>query len=322
MKRIVAATLISASTLLVANPATVHAYPDQPIKMIIPFSAGGTTDFVGRVIAEKLGQNLGQTVVVDNRGGASTIIGTSALAKSPADGYTIMLATPDFTINPSLQSQLPYSTPTDFTAISLIATYPLVLAANAEQGISSISDLLTRAKAQPGSLNYASAGNGSIQHLCGAMLVDKAKVDMLHIPYKGGAPAAADLVAGRASVLCSGAPPLDPYVQAGKLKILAVSTPKRHPLMPEVPTVSESGVDDFDVTAWFGFLAPAGLPDGILMRLNSSIIKTMQDPEVQKRLSVLGANLAGSAPETFDSLIKSEIKKWNSVVKANNIKAQ
>ncbi|MFC3339405.1 Bug family tripartite tricarboxylate transporter substrate binding protein [Paracandidimonas soli] len=321
MKKMLSTVCMAASLCLGGSPA-MAAYPDQPIKMIIPFGAGGTTDVVGRVIAEKLGDELGQPVVVENRGGASTIIGTSTLARAPADGYTIMLATPDFTINPSLQSSLPYKTPEDFTPISLIATYPLVLAANAGQGIASVSDLIEKAKANPGKLNYASAGNGSIQHLCGAMLVDMAKLDMAHVPYKGGAPAATDLAAGRASVLCSGAPPLDPYVQSGKVRILAVSTPTSHPALPGVPSIAESGVPGFDITAWFGFIGPADLPKDVLQRLNSAIVKVMKDPALRQRLSILGAELGGSSPEALGSLIDDEIEKWRRVVAANDIKAQ
>jgi len=311
-----------AASLCLTGIAAAQSYPNQPIRMIIPFAAGGTTDFVGRVIGEKLGEILGQPIVIESRGGAGTIIGTGVLARAPSDGYTIMLATPDFTINPSLQPELPYETPKDFTPISLIATYPLVLAANSEQGIKSVSDLISRARAKPGQLNYASAGNGSIQHLCGAMLVDMAKLEMTHVPYKGGAPAAADLVAGRVSVLCSGAPPLDPYVKSGKLRILAVSTPTSHPALPGVPSIAESGVPGFDVTAWFGFIGPADLPKDVVKRLNDAIVKVMQDPDLRKRLSILGADLAGSTPEAMGSLINAEIEKWRKVIIANGIKAQ
>lgn len=321
MKKILSATFMAAA-LCLGGTAAAQNYPNQPIRMIIPFAAGGTTDFVGRVIGEKLGEALGQPIVIESRGGAGTIIGTGVLARAPSDGYTIMLATPDFTINPSLQPDLPYDTPKDFTPISLIATYPLVLAANSEQGIKSVADLISRAKARPGQLNYASAGNGSIQHLCGAMLVDMAKLDMMHVPYKGGAPAAADLVAGRVSVLCSGAPPLDPYVKSGKLRILAVSTPTRHPALPGVPSIAESGVPGFDVTAWFGFIGPAGMPPDVVKRLNSGIVKVMQDPDLRKRLSILGAELGGSTPEAMGRLVNAEIEKWRKVIVANGIKAQ
>lgn len=321
MKKILSATF-TAAMLCLGGTAAAQSYPNQPIRMIIPFAAGGTTDFVGRVIGEKLGEVLGQPIVIESRGGAGTIIGTGVLARAPSDGYTIMLATPDFTINPSLQPELPYDTPKDFTPISLIATYPLVLAANSEQGIKSVSDLISRAKAHPGQLNYASAGNGSIQHLCGAMFVDMAKLDMTHVPYKGGAPAAADLVAGRVSVLCSGAPPLDPYVKSGKLRVLAVSTPTRHPALPGVPSIAESGVPGFDVTAWFGFIGPAGLPPDVVKRLNGGIVKVMQDPDLRKRLSILGAELGGSTPEAMGRLINAEIEKWRKVIVANGIKAQ
>ena len=322
MKRIFSTALVAISLCTLGTAATASGYPNQPIKMIIPFSAGGTTDLVGRVIGEKLTELLGQSIVVENRGGAGTIIGTGALARAPADGYTIMLATPDFTINPSLQSQLPYNTPEDFTPISLIATYPLVLATPIGQDITSLEDLISRARANPGKLNYASAGNGSIQHLCVAMLANMAKLDMEHIPYKGGAPAAADLVAGRASLLCSGAPPLEPYVKSGKVRLLAVSTPTSHPALPGAPSIAESGIPGFNITAWFGFIGPADLPEDVLQRLNSAIGQAMEDPDVQKRLSILGAELAGSTPAVLGDLIRDEIEKWRQVVLAGGIKAQ
>ncbi|MGB3288253.1 MAG: tripartite tricarboxylate transporter substrate binding protein [Burkholderiaceae bacterium] len=321
MKKILSTTFMAAALCLAAG-AAADTYPSQPIKMIIPFAAGGTTDFAGRVIGEKLGEELGQPIVIESRGGAGTVIGTGLLARSPADGYTIMLATPDFTINPSLQPSLPYETPKDFTPISLVATYPLVLAVNSADGIKSVPDLIARAKAKPGALNYASAGNGSIQHLCSAMLADMAKLDVTHVPYKGGAPAAADLVAGRVSFLCSGAPPLDGYVKSGRLRILAVSTPTRHPALPDVPSIAESGVPGFDITAWFGVIGPAGMPPSVVKRLNGAIVKVMQDPDLRKKLAVLGADLAGSTPQAMGSLVDAEIKKWRKVIVANGIKAQ
>ena len=322
IKRLLLAAMTTALGLMTTAPVRAQTYPDRPIKVIVPFAAGGTTDVVGRVIGAKLAELLGQPVVIDNRGGAGTIIGTGALAKSAPDGYTIMLTTPDFTINPSLHSQLPYQTPADFTAISLFATYPLVLVVNAKQGITSVKDLIAKARANPGQINYASGGNGSIQHLCTAMLANMARLNITHIPYKGGGPAITDLLAGRVSLLCTGAPPVEAYVKSGKLRILAVSTAQRHPAMPDVASIAESGVPGYDVQAWLGFIGPAGMPKVVVEKLNAAIAETMRDPTVRKNLSILGADLRASTPQAFDTLIRNEIAKWRQVIQSAGIVTQ
>jgi tripartite-type tricarboxylate transporter receptor subunit TctC len=287
--------------------------------MLVPFAPGGTTDVVARTLGAKLGEVLGQAVVVESRGGGGTVIGTEALAKSPADGYTLMLATPDLTINPSLQPRLPYDALKDFTPISLMGTYPMVLVANADHKLGSVADLLAEARAHPGQINFASAGNGSMPHLCGALFASTAHVNLTHVPYKGNGPAIADLLAGRVSLLFSGAPAVAAHVKSGKLKMLAVSTSTRHVALPDVPTLNESGVPGYDVTAWFGFIAPAGIPKDVLAQLNGAIGKTLQDPDVRIKLAVLGADLASSTPEAFSELIRGEIDKWGQVIQAANI---
>jgi tripartite-type tricarboxylate transporter receptor subunit TctC len=322
MKHLIRTTLSAMVLATMALTSAAQSFPSKPIRLLVPFAPGGTTDMVARTVGARLAEQLGQPVVVDNRGGGSTIIGTDALAKAPADGYTIMLATPDFTINPSLQPKLPYDALKDFAPIALIGTYPMILVANSDHKFNSVSDLLAQAKASPGKINFASAGNGSMPHLCGELLNSLAGLKIAHVPYKGNGPAISDLLAGHVSLLFSGGPPIAGHVKSGKLKILGVSTAKRHPTMPDVPTLAESGVPGYDVTAWFGFIAPAGVPKDVIARLNSEIASALQAPEVRTKLAGLGAELAASTPEAFGSVIYSEIEKWGRVVKAASIKVE
>jgi len=314
----IATALLFAS---VASMAAAQSYPSQPIKIIVPFAPGGTTDAVARTIAHALGEEINQSVIVQNKGGGSTIIGTEALARSEPDGYTIMLATPDFTINPSLRRNLPYDTKKDFTPITLIASYSMVLLVNSESGINSVGDLLALARKQPGALNFASAGSGSMPHLCGELLNELADVKITHVPYKGNGPAITDLLGGRVTMLFSGATPVEGFLKAGKLRALAVTGKERHRSLPDVPTLAESGVPGYEVTAWFGFLAPANVPSEIVSKLNQSIGKALNSAEVRAQLAGLGADLEASTPEQFGTLIDSEISKWAQVVKNAGIEA-
>ncbi|MBV7486367.1 tripartite tricarboxylate transporter substrate binding protein [Bordetella sp. BOR01] len=317
-------TLIHAAAGLVLSLMIGSAsaqYPDKPLRLIVPFSPGGTTDAVARVMAQYLGQLIDQPVAVENKGGGSTIIGTEALARAAPDGYTLMLATPDFTVNPSLRAKLPYDTLKDFTPIALIGTYPMLLVTRVGGGLDSTRALLDQAKAHPKRLSFASAGNGSMPHLCAELLMSLAHVDLMHVPFKGNGPALTDLVAGRVSMLFSGAPAVDGLVQSGKLQVLAVTSKTRHPSLPDVPTLAESGVPGYEVIAWFGVLAPAGVPADVVQRLNTAIGAVMAMPEVREKLSSLGADLRASTPAEFDSQIRSEIDKWGRVVKTAGIEA-
>ena len=286
----------------------------------MPIAAGGGADLVARVIAERLSRNLGQQVVVENRAGGGTVIGTEMLAKATPDGYTIMLATPDLTINPSMQSKLPYDTKKSFAPISIVGTYPMLLVVNSDHKINSVIDLKSQAQIKPGQINYASAGNGSMPHLCSELLNSMGNINLTHVPYKGNGPAIVDLLAGHVSILFPGGPAVTQYVKAGKLKVLGVSTLDRHPTLPDIPTLNESGIPCYDVTAWFGFIAPAGVPKEVLARLNIDIGRTLQDPEIRKKLAGLGADLGGSSPESFGTLINNEIDKWSKVIRVANIK--
>jgi len=318
-------TLIQAAAGLVLSLAVGGAfaqpYPDKPLRLIVPFSPGGTTDAVARVMAQYLAQEVGQPVAVENKGGGSTIIGTEALARAAPDGYTLMLATPDFTVNPSLRAKLPYDTLKDFTPIALIGTYPMLLVTRVGGGLDSTRQVLEQAKAHPKRLSFASAGTGSMPHLCAELMASLAQVDMMHVPFKGNGPALTDLVAGRVSMLFSGAPAVDGLVQSGKLQVLAVTSKARHPALPNVPTLAESGIPGYEVIAWFGVLAPAGVPPEVVKWLNGAIGAVMAKPEVRDKLSSLGADLRASTPAEFDTQIRSEIDKWGKVVKAAGIEA-
>lgn len=322
MKLWIRSALVAVFAGATAFAACAQSFPAKPVRLLVPFAPGGTTDAVARVIAPKLSEALGQPVVVDNRGGGGTSIGTEALARAPADGYTIMLATPDFTVNPSLQPKLPYETLKDFAPIALIATYPMVMVANADHKLASVAEVIAQAKARPGQINYASAGNGSMPHLCAELFNNLAGVKLTHVPYRGNGPAVADLLAGHVSVLFTGGPAVAGHVKSGKLKMLGVSTSKRHASLPDLPTLAESGVSGYEVTAWFGFLAPAGVPKEVVARLNADLAKVLQAPEVREKLSSLGAELGASSPEAFGTLIRDEIDKWGRVVRAANIRVE
>lgn len=307
-------------SLGIAFSAMAQTYPSKPIKIIVPFAPGGTTDVVARTIGPKLSEFLGQPVIIENRAGGGTVIGTEMLAKATPDGYTIMLATPDLTINPSMQSKLPYDTKKAFAPISIVGTYPMLLVVNSDHKINSVMDLKSQAQIKPGQINYASAGNGSMPHLCSELLNSMGNINLTHVPYKGNGPAIVDLLAGHVSILFTGGPAVTQYVKAGKLKVLGVSTLDRHPTLPDIPTLNESGIPGYDVTAWFGFIAPAGVPKEVLARLNIDIGRTLQDPEIRKKLAGLGADLGGSSPESFGTLINNEIDKWSKVIRVANIK--
>lgn len=318
------ATLVRLCTslLLAVCFQQVHAqsFPTKPIRLIVAFAPGGNTDVVARAIAPKLGELLGQQVVVDNRPGGGTTIGTEALARSAPDGYTLMLTGFDFTVNPSLRSKLPYDTQKDFTPIALIATYPMALVANPALPAQSVKELIAFAKANPGRVNYASAGNGSPGHLSGELLKSLAGVDLTHIPYKGSGAALADLLAGQVQLLFSGMPAVASFVQSGRLKLLAVTGTKRDPALPDVATVQEGGVPGYEVTSWLGFLAPAGVPRPIVDRLNAEIGRALQAADVRERLASMGGDLGASTPEAFGTRLREEISKWSRVVHGAGIK--
>ncbi|MGB6102847.1 MAG: tripartite tricarboxylate transporter substrate binding protein [Pusillimonas sp.] len=308
------------ATAIVGASATAAAadYPSKPIRLIVPFSAGGTSDFLARTVAEKLGADLGTTVVVDNRPGAGGNIGSNMVANANPDGYTLVLGTVGtHAINQSVYKDMPFDAVQDFAPISLIAAVPNMLVANPSVQANSVQELIALAKDKPGEITFASSGNGSSIHLSGEMFKSLAGVDMLHVPYKGSGPAVIDLLGGQVDIMFDNMPSALPHVQAGKLKALAVTTGERSEAAPELPTIAEEGVKDYEATAWFGLLAPAGTPADIIDKLNAEIVKILDMPDVKKRLAEQGAKAVSNSPEEFASYIKAELKKWADVVKSS-----
>lgn len=308
------------ATTLVASVSGAYAadYPNKPIRIVVPFAAGGTTDFLARAIAQDLGTSMGTTVVVDNRPGAGGNIGSDLVAKSVPDGYTLLLGTVGtHAINASLYKKMPYDTVKDFAPISLVASVPNILAVHPSVPAKSVKELIALAKAKPGVLAFASSGNGSSIHLSGELFKSMTDVDMVHVPYKGSGPALTDLVGGQVQLMFDNMPSSFPHVKAGRLRALAVTSPKRSPAAPDVPTIAEAGVPGYESVAWFGILAPAGTPPEIVKKLNTEIAKTLKSPEVMTRLASQGAEPVSNTPEQFAAYIKSEMTKWAKVVKTS-----
>jgi tripartite-type tricarboxylate transporter receptor subunit TctC len=314
VKTVVAASMFAAT----ATGAFAADYPNKPIRLVVPFSAAGTTDFLARAIAQKLGTNMGTTVIVDNRPGAGGNIGSDIVAKADPDGYTLLLGTVGtHAINASLYKKMPYDTVKDFAPITLVASVPNIVVVHPSVPAKSIKELLALAKAKPGNLTFASSGNGSSIHLSGELFKSMAGVDMLHVPYKGSGPAVADLVGGQVNLMFDNMPSSLPHVKSGRLRAIAVTGAKRSPAVPDLPTIAESGVPGYDSVAWFGVLAPAGTPPAIVKKLNAEIIKVLKSPDVAQRLSSQGAEPAYNTPEQFSAYIKTEMGKWAKVVKAS-----
>jgi len=317
--------LHSAGFLLVflwlAVPAQAQDYPAKPIRLIVPFAAGGPMDIMSRAIGEKLTTNLGQQVVVDNRGGAGGGIGTEIAAHAAPDGYTLLTGhIGTHAINVSLYSRLGYDPVRDFAPITLIATLPLALVVNASVPARSVRELIALAQARPGQINFSSAGSGGPTHMAGEMLKSLAHIDIVHVPYKGNAAALTDLVAGRVQMMFSNLLTSMPHVKAGKLRAIAISSARRSPQAPDLPTVAEGGVPGYDLTPWYGMFAPAGTPRDIITRLNREAGRILNAPEMKSRFAAQGIDLVTSTPEEFGKLIRTEIPKWRKVVKDSGAK--
>jgi tripartite-type tricarboxylate transporter receptor subunit TctC len=305
-----------------AAGATAPAYPGKAIRLVVPFAPGGSNDIMARLVAQQFTESLKQQVVVDNRAGASGIIGTDIVAKAPADGYTILMMSLTFAVNPSLYSKLPYRTDKDFTAVTLVASAPLMLVVNPSVPAKSVSDLIAHAKANPGKLNFGSGGPGTTPHLAGEMLKMMAGLQMTHVPYKGGGPALADLMGGQIQLMLENIPSTLSFAKAGKLRALAVSALKRSPLVPDLPTVDEAGLKGYEIVGWNGLFVPAGTPRAIVTRLHSETLKALANPVVKERLAALGADAVGNTPEQFAAFVQAEIGKWARVVKAAGLKVE
>ncbi|MBB1602714.1 tripartite tricarboxylate transporter substrate binding protein [Variovorax sp. UMC13] len=314
----VLATVAAAGALSLAPLAAQAqaAFPSKPITIIVPFSAGGTTDILARVVGLHMGTDLGQPVVVDNRAGAGGNIGGQAAARANPDGYTLFMGTVGtHAINQSLYKKMPFDPIKDFAPLSRVAMVPNLLVVNPGQPYKSVKELIAYGKANPGKINFGSSGNGSSIHLSGELFKQMTGVDMQHVPYRGSAPAVSDLLGGQISVMFDNMPSAIQHVKGGKLRALAVTTAKRSPALPDVPTIAEAGVPGYEATSWFGLLAPAGTPAPIVAKLNAAILKALADPEVKKKLAEQGAESHGEKPEEFAAFIKSETAKWGKVVK-------
>jgi tripartite-type tricarboxylate transporter receptor subunit TctC len=310
LRALALATAAFAGTWSDAVPA--QAFPSMPVRLVVPFPPGGTTDAMTRVIAPRLSEFLGQQVIVDNRPGAGGTLGTEIAAKSPADGHSIMLGTiSTLAIAPNFYPNLGYDPVKSFAPISLIARLPFFIFVNASVPVNSLQDLIGLARAKPGLLNFASPGNGTLHQVAGETFNKMASVDLVHVPYKGDAPAITDLISGQVQVMFDALGPHRPFIKSGKLKVLAAASPKRHPLLPDVPTTAEAGLPGYEVVAWFGFLAPRGTPPDVVSRLNSDVLRAMHKPEVREALSTQGIDPGGSSPEEFSTLIRDEVARWS-----------
>jgi tripartite-type tricarboxylate transporter receptor subunit TctC len=299
-KALAAALGAMALTLAFAAQAQPAAYPSKPIRIIVPFPPGGAVDILGRAIAEKLGAQTGQNAFVDNRPGGAGAVGAEAAAKSPPDGYTLFMgSTTTLSINPHLFAKLPYDAQRDFAAVAQVAFVPHMLVASMQVPAANLREFIALAKREPGKLNYASAGNGTPHHIAGEMFKQMASVDLVHVPYKGTGPALPDLISGQVSIMSVEMLAAMPLVQSGKLRAYGVATPSRIPSAPDIPTVSEAGLPGFEVTSWYGVVAPAGTPPEIVERLSREIGKAVASADLQERLSKLGATPAASSPAEF-----------------------
>ena len=318
LKFLIAATTLWAGMAL----AQSGSYPNKPIKFIVPYPPGGGTDVIARIVQEPLSSHLGQQVIIENRGGAGGSIGSEAAARSPADGYTVLFTLSSHTINPAIYPKLSFNTEKDFLPVVTIASLPQILVANPDFPAKNVKDVIDMAKAKPGTIAYASVGNGSPGHLAGAMMAGAANVKMTHIPYRGGGPAVTDVMGGQVPLLWVSIPAAANFVKAGKLKALAVSTTKRSAVFPDVPTMIESGFKDFEVDSWYAMFVPANTPKAAVDRLNAAANKVLTTPEVKEKLLNQGAEAVGGSPEALGRVVKAELVKWDKVVKENGIKAE
>lgn len=308
--------------ILAISPEAGAAYPDKPIRLMVPFPAGGNTDIIARALGNELSRNLGVSVVIENRGGAGGILGSEVVAKSPADGYTIMMVSASHVINPSMQKKIPYDTIRDFAGISMVADVPTVLVVHPSVQAKTLKELIALAKARPGQLNFASSGNGTVGHLSGELLKSMAQIKMEHVPYKGNGPAMTDLLGGHVQMLFSSMPAAIPHIQSGMLRAIVMTGAKRSPAAPNIPTMAEAGLPGFEVSTGFGLFAPVKTPRAVISRLHDEVVKALKVPSVRDSLASQGAEPVGSTPEEYDAFVRSEIAKWAKVCKEAGIQPE
>ena len=314
---------LALSVLAAAGPTSVSAqtphWPNAPIRVIVPTAPGGASDALMRILAQKMSESLKTPIVVENKPGAGNVIGSDAVAKAAPDGYTLLLTYTDHVFNPFLRKNMPYDTAKAFAPVGLIGSVPMLLAVNAELPVKNVKDLITLAKAQPGKLNFGSAGSGSSLHLAGELFKSMAGIGVVHVPYKGTAPAFVDLMAGQVQFMFPTTASAAPHLRAGRIKALAITSGKRSQQMPEMPTVAEAGLPGYEASIWYGLLAPVGTPRDVVGRLNAELHKAMQHPDVSAKLTEQGFIVAPGSPEDFGKLIDQEMKRWGQLIRDQNI---
>jgi tripartite-type tricarboxylate transporter receptor subunit TctC len=315
--------VLAAAAVSLLSSAALAQYPNKPIRVVVPFPAGGTTDILARAASQKMSEAWGQPVIVDNRPGAAGNIGAELVAKSANDGYTLLMGTVGtHAINTALYAKMPYDHVKDFVPIVLVAGVPNVLVIHPSVPANSVQELIAYGKANPGKLNFASSGSGTSIHLAGELFKVSTGVQMQHVPYKGSAPALTDLMGGQVQLMFDNLPSALPHIRAGKLKALAVTSSKRAPALPDIPTIAETGVAGFEASSWFGLLAPAGTPRDVVVKVNAEVAQWLASPDAREKLTTAGANAAGGSPEDFASHIAAETAKWAKVVKESGAKAE
>jgi tripartite-type tricarboxylate transporter receptor subunit TctC len=311
-----------AVVLGVIAPAAAQPFPERPMRLVSPFAPGGGNDLVSRTLAQALSKSLGQSVVVDNRPGATTIIGMELVAKAPADGYTLVMSSSTLAINVTLYPKLPYDVLRDFAPVSLVATTPLILAVHPSQPVTTVAELIALAKAKPGELFFPSAGTGDAPHLAAELFNIAAGVKLVHVPYKGAAIGINDLVAGRLALMFGTSPTTLPHVRSGRLRAIAVTGRARSAVMPELPTVAESGLPGYEAGSWYGVLAPARTPPAVVVKLSTEIATALTSSDVREKLKAQGVDAVGNTPAQFAVYIRQEIAKWAKVMQAANVKVE
>ena len=308
--------------ILFATNVVAQEWPNKPIRWIVPFPPGGAMDVMARALAEKSSKSLGQAVVIENKPGAGGNIGVDFVARSDADGYTMMITSIGMATNKYLYPKLSYDPVKDFSPVSLIAIVPNVLVTNATQpNVKTVSDVIANAKAQPGKLTYASAGNGSSIHLAGEVFTSMAKIDMQHIPYKGSNPAVTDLLGGQVNYMFDSITSAKPHIDSGKLRPIGITTSKRSKAIPNVPTIAESGLQGYEVIPWFAVFVPAATPKPIVNKLNAALLDALKSPEIKAKFDGIGAEPLGTTPDELANYLNKEIERWGKVISTNNIKS-
>ena len=323
MKKMMRRAACALVLAVVAGPAWAQDFPSRPLKLVVPYAPGGGADSVARIVAKKVAENIGQPIVIENKGGAGSIVGTDLVAKAEPDGYTLLLGqSGPISINPAVYKSLPYDPVKDFAPITMTTAYPYILVVNAESPAKTLQEFVALAKSKPGGLNYGSTGVGAANHLVAELFASKAGLKMTHVPYRGTALAVGDLVSGTLNVVFGDPISVLPHIKSGKLRALAVTSLERSPVAPEVPTVAESGYPGFEALAWHGILAPAKTPPAVIQKLNAEIVKALADPATKELLEKQAMQTVGNSPEAFAAFIQKDIATWKAVAAAANVSVE